>query len=196
MSTDTPSTDTSQLTGDYELDPVHSRLGFAARHAMVTTVRGSFRTFTGTIRLDGADPARSGATVAIDAASLSTEHEQRDGHLRSADFLDVEAHPRITFASTEVEQIGEDGYRLIGDLTIRDVIRPITLDLTFGGSVTDPYGQLRAGFEGSATINRKDFGLTWNTVLETGGFLVSDKVTIELDISAVKTNPDAQAGAS
>jgi polyisoprenoid-binding protein YceI len=175
------------LTGAYELDPAHTRLGFVARHAMVTNVRGQFKTFTGHLHINEADPSKSNATVTVEMASLTTENDQRDGHLRSGDFFDVDAYPHMTFTSTAAEKVGDDHYRMTGDLTIRDATRPITLDLTFNGSAKDPYGNLRAGFEGTATINRKDFGLSWNAALETGGLLVGDKIKIELDISAIKT---------
>lgn len=179
------------LSGDYELDVAHTRIGFTARHAMVTSVRGSFQEFEGDAHLDGADPTKSSAKVTIKAASISTGHEQRDAHLRGADFLDVQTHPDITFESTGVEQLDDDTYRVRGDLTIKDQTRPVSIDFTFNGSAKDPYGNLRAGFEGAATINRKDWGLTWNAALETGGFLVSDKIKLEFDVSGVKLSPTA-----
>ena len=179
------------LSGDYELDVAHTRIGFTARHAMVTSVRGSFQEFEGTAHLDAADPTKSSAKVTIKAASISTGQGQRDAHLRSPDFLDVETYPDITFESTGVEQLEDDTYRVRGDLTVKDQTRPVTIDFTFNGSAKDPYGNLRAGFEGAGTINRKDWGLTWNAALETGGFLVSDKIKLEFDVSAVKLTPTA-----
>ena len=174
------------LTGTWDLDPAHTRLGFAARHAMVATVRGSFGVFSGVLQLDHADPTRSTAEVRIDAASLTTGNEQRDTHLRSADFLDVEKYPEIVFRSSRAEVVDEDTYKLHGDLTIRDQTHPVTLELDFQGSSPDPFGNQRAGFEGRTTINRKDWGLTWNVAIEGGGILVGDKVKLELDVSAIK----------
>ena len=179
------------LTGDYQIDPAHTRVGFSTRHAMVTTVRGSFTEFEGHAHLDPTDPAKSSSKVVIKAASINTGQEQRDAHLRSPDFLDVEKYPEIVFESTGAERTGEDTFRVTGDLTIKDQTHPVTIDWTFNGSAKDPYGNLRAGFEGTATVNRKDWGLTWNAALETGGFLVSDKVKFEFDVSAVKLTPTA-----
>ncbi len=176
----------SELTGTYTIDPAHTRIGFSARHAMVTKVRGSFDEFEGKIHLDGDDPARSWAKVTIKAASINTRNEQRDGHLRTNDFLDAPTYPEITFTSTGVEPLGDDRYRLSGDLTIKDVTRPVSIDFEYHGAARDPFGNLRVGFEGSTTIQRKDFGITWNAPLETGGVLVSDKVTLEFEVSAVK----------
>jgi polyisoprenoid-binding protein YceI len=177
---------TQTLTGDYDLDASHSRLGFAARHAMVTTVRGSFKVFSGTVHLDEDNPANSRAHVEIDAASVTTGNEDRDTHVRSADFFDVENHPTLVFDSTQAEKVGDDTYRLTGDLTIKGVARPVTVDFEFTGASVDPWGGFRAGFEGRATVNRKDWGLTWNVALEAGGILVSDKVKLEFDVAAVK----------
>ena len=189
---DTPTTSAIEdLTGDYSLDVAHTRIGFTARHAMVTSVRGSFQDFEGTAHLDAVDPARSSAQLSIKVASITTGQEQRDAHLRSPDFFDVETYPEITFVSTSAERVDDDTYRLSGDLTVKDVTRPVSIDFTFNGSAKDPYGNLRAGFEGRATVNRKDWDLTWNAALETGGFLVSDKVKLEFDISAVKLTPTA-----
>lgn len=175
------------LTGTYDLDPTHTRLGFAAKHAMVATVRGHFAEFSGVIEIDADDPSKSTARVSIDASSINTGNEQRDGHLRTNDFFEIETYPTITFTSTRaaVESDGET-YQLWGDLTVKGVTREVELTLDYQGTATDPYGNLRVGFEGRTTVNRKDFGLTWNVALETGGILVSDKVKIELDISAIK----------
>jgi polyisoprenoid-binding protein YceI len=177
------------LTGEYRLDAAHTRIYFVARHAMITSVRGYFHEFDGTLHLDGKDPAASTAQATIRVASLDTGQEQRDAHLRSPDFFDVESYPDMTFASTGVEVVDEETYRLTGDLTIRDQTRPVTLDVTFNGSAKDPYGNLRVGFEGKGVVNRRDWGLTWNAALETGGFMVSDRVRIEFDVSAVKLTP-------
>jgi polyisoprenoid-binding protein YceI len=177
---------TLDLTGTYDIDPAHTRLGFAARHAMVATVRGGFAVFSGTITIDHADPARSSAEVEIDAASITTGSDQRDGHLRSADFLDAENHPLITFRSSGAEVVSDAEYKLHGELVIRGVAHPVVLDLEFQGSAVDPFGNNRTGFEGKTTINRKDWGLTWNAALETGGVLIGEKVKVELDVSAIK----------
>ena len=174
------------LTGTWTLDPSHSRLGFAARHAMVATVRGSFQDVSGSLRLDAADAVRSSAEVTIQAASIDTGVADRDAHLRSGDFLDVERFPTLRFRSTSVRADGADDYVLSGELTIRDVTRPVEISISHLGASTDPFGNLRAGFEGETVIRRKDFGLTWNVALETGGFLVGDKIKITLDVSAIK----------
>ena len=179
-------TDLSQLTGTYTLDPAHSRIGFTARHAMVTKVRGAFNDFTGTAVLDGANPANSTAAVTIKAASIDTRNEQRDGHLRSNDFLAMEEYPKITFVSTGVKAAGENEFELTGDLTIKGVTNSITIPFTFEGVATDPFGNVRVGFEGSVAISRGDYGVTWNATLETGGVLVSDKIVLEFEISAIK----------
>ncbi len=177
----------ADLAGHYELDPAHSRLGFVARHAMVTKVRGQFTEFAGTGHLDITDPVTSSAEVRVNVASINTQQEQRDEHLRSADFFDVANHPEIVFRSAAVERVDDSNFRVTGDLTINDVTRPLTIDLESTGIAKDPFGNVRAGFEGSVVISRKDWGLQWNAALETGGVLVSDKVTLELDLSAIKT---------
>ncbi|MBZ9598298.1 YceI family protein [Streptomyces yangpuensis] len=174
------------LTGDYAIDPAHSSIGFTVRHAMVTNVRGSFADHEGSLHLDGSDPSRSTASIDVKIASVDTGIADRDGHLRSGDFFDAEAFPLMTFRSTEAAFLGGDTYRITGDLTIKDVTRPLSIDLEFNGSATDPYGNQRVGFEGSADILRSDWGLTWNAALETGGVVVSDKVKLTFDISAIK----------
>ncbi|MFF3083574.1 YceI family protein [Streptomyces nojiriensis] len=174
------------LTGDYVIDPAHSSIGFTVRHAMVTNVRGAFAEHEGSLHLDGADPARSAASIDVKIASVDTGIADRDGHLRSGDFFDAEAFPLMTFRSTEARQLGGDTYRITGELTIKDVTRPLSIDLEFNGSATDPYGNERVGFEGSAEILRSDWGLTWNAALEAGGVMVSDKVKLTFDISAIK----------
>ncbi|MET9511765.1 YceI family protein [Streptomyces flavidovirens] len=180
------------LTGDYTIDPAHSSIGFTVRHAMVTNVRGSFADYDGTLTLNGSDPAGSAAAIDVRIASIDTGIGDRDGHLRSADFFDAEQFPLMTFRSTSAEQLGGDAYRIVGDLTIKDVTRPLAIDLELNGSATDVYGNERVGFEGSAEILRSDWGLTWNAALETGGVMVSDKVKLTFDISAIK-NAAAQA---
>ncbi len=183
-----PTNTSDDLTGTWTIDPVHSRLGFAVRHAVVTTVRGGFDSFEGTLNLNGAEPLASSATVTISTTSINTGNADRDGHLRSGDFLDVAQYPSITFVSSTAKSGGSDSsFILSGDITIHGVTKPIDIEIEFGGSAKDPFGNTRAGFEGTTTINRKDFGITFNAPLETGGLLLSDKVKIELDISAIKS---------
>ncbi|MDK9494488.1 YceI family protein [Streptomyces katrae] len=174
------------LTGDYAIDAAHSSIGFTVRHAMVTNVRGSFAQHEGTLHLDGSDPSRSTASIDVQIASVSTGIADRDAHLLGSDFFDAELFPLMTFRSTSAEQLGGDKYRITGDLTIKDVTRPLAIDLEFAGTATDVYGSERVGFEGSAEILRSDWGLTWNAALEAGGVMVSDKVKLTFDISAVK----------
>jgi len=179
------------LSGSYTLDPTHTRIGFSARHAMVTTVRGSFDEFEGSAVVDAANPGSSSAKVSINAASINTGQADRDGHLRSGDFLDVETFPELTFVATGAERADATSWIVTGDLTIKGVTHPVTVDFEYAGTATDPFGNLRVGFEGSTTINRKDWGLTWNAALETGGVLVSDKIKLELDVSAIATPTEA-----
>jgi len=177
----------AQLQGTWTIDPDHTRIGFVARHAMVTKVRGAFGQFSGRAVVGGAGLTGSEVSLTIEAASIDTGNRQRDDHLRSGDFLGMEQFPRITFVSTAVRQVGESVVEITGDLTIRDVTRSVTIPFEFGGATVDPDGDLRAGFEGSVTINRRDFGITWNAALETGGgVLVSDKVVLEFDVAAVR----------
>ncbi|GAA0226023.1 YceI family protein [Cryptosporangium japonicum] len=176
----------SDLTGEYTLDVSHTRIGFVARHAMVTKVRGSFNEFEGSAVVDGDNPEKSSAKVTIKTASIDTRNEQRDGHLRTNDFLDPETYPEITFVTTAVQAVDADNYEVTGDLTIKGVTKSITIPFAFEGAAKDPFGNVRIGFEGSVTINRQDFGITWNAALETGGVLVSDKITLEFEVSAIK----------
>ena len=180
------STDFTALTGTYTLDPSHSRIGFVARHAMVTKVRGAFNEAEGTATLDGADPSKSSTTITLQVASIDTRNEQRDGHLRTNDFLDAEAFPTITFTSTSVAHEGGMDFEVTGDLTIKNVTKSITIPLEYQGTAKDPYGNDRIGFEGSVAINRSDYGVTYNAALETGGVLVSDKITLEFELSLIK----------
>ncbi len=177
----------STLTGDYVLDPAHTRLGFVARHAMVTKVRGAFNEFEGTAVVDGNNPANSSVRVTIDAASIDTRNAQRDEHLRTNDFLALEQYPQITFVSTDIRQVDETTFEVTGDLTIKDVTNQVTVPFEFEGASQDPFGNQRIGFDGSVTISRKDYGITWNAALETGGVLVSNRVTLEIDVSAIRT---------
>jgi polyisoprenoid-binding protein YceI len=182
----TTTTATGTLTGTYAIDPSHSRIGFVARHAMVTKVRGQFTEFEGSAVVDAADFTRSSVSLTIQAASIDTHNEQRDGHLRSNDFLAMEEFPQITFVSTAVVQNGPTDLDVTGDLTIKGVTNSVTIPFEFEGAATDPFGNARVGFEGSVVINRKDYGITWNAALETGGVLVSEKVTLEFEVSAIK----------
>lgn len=175
-----------ELTGDYDLDPTHTQLGFVARHAMVTKVRGTFGEFEGQLHIDGTNPTASSGSVRMVARSIDTGVQQRDDHLRSNDFFDMANYPDVRFTCTGVAHSGGDTYRVTGDLTIKDVTQPVTMDVEYTGFATDPFGNQRLGLEGSVTINRKDWGLTWNASLETGGVLVSEKVQINVDISAIK----------
>ncbi|HEX3930273.1 MAG TPA: YceI family protein [Nocardioides sp.] len=172
------------IAGDYVIDASHSHLGFSARHAMVTTVRGSFKDFEGSAHVDTATPANSKVELRIKADSIDTGVEDRNAHLRGGDFFEVESHPEITFSSTRVERDGDD-WTITGDLSIKGTTQPITVEFESTGSARDPFGNLRIGFEGHTTLSRKDWGLTWNAALETGGFLVSDKIKLEFDISAI-----------
>lgn len=183
-------TATQPLTGDYVLDASHSRIGFAARHAMVTKVRGFFEQWQGTAHIDFDNPVNSHAELTIQVASVNTGHAQRDEHLRTNDFFDAPNFPQITFTSTAVEAVDDNSYRLTGDLTIKAITKPVAVDFEYTGTATDPFGNTRLGFEGTTTINRRDWGVEWNATLETGGVLVSDKVTLEFDISAIKVRQD------
>ncbi|MEU1017997.1 YceI family protein [Streptomyces sp. NPDC005900] len=184
------------LTGDYTIDPAHTTIGFVARHAMVTNVKGSFLDVSGTLHLDGADPARSTASLDVRMDSIDTGNADRDGHLKSADFFKTEEFPRMTFRSTAAEFLGGDDYRVTGDLTILGTTRPLTIDLEFNGSAKDPFGNERVGFEGKAEILRSQWGLTWNAALETGGVLVSDKIKLNFDISAIRSDESVAPGES
>jgi len=179
-------TDLSAVTGTWAIDQTHTTLGFVARHAMVAKVRGRFAEFEGALTLDGANPSASSATLTIQAASIDTRTADRDAHLTSPDFFDVENFPTITFTSTEVKHTGGDDFVLVGDLTIRDVTKQVEIKVELNGVGPDPWGGTRIGFEGKAEISRKDFGLVWNVALEGGGVLVGDTVKIELDVEAIK----------
>jgi polyisoprenoid-binding protein YceI len=175
------------LTGTYAIDPTHSRIGFVARHAMVTKVRGSFNEFEGSGYFDAENPAGSHLQLTIQAASIDTRNADRDGHLTSNDFFDMATYPEITFASTAVEQVDPEHYRVTGDLTIKGVTKPVTVDFEYTGTAVDPYQNQRIGFEGKTTVNRKDWGVNWNAALDAGGVLVSEKVTLEFEVSAIRT---------
>jgi polyisoprenoid-binding protein YceI len=168
---------------DWTIDAAHTDVLFSAKHMMVTTVRGKFNDVDGTLSLDETDPTRSSADIRIGADSLNTGSDPRDGHLRSADFFDVERFPFITFRSTSVEHVRGDDYRITGDLTIKETTRPATFDATFLGFYAGMDGGRRAGLSARAKINRKDWGLGWNVALEAGGWLVGEDVTIEIEVA-------------
>lgn len=176
----------------WTLDPTHSQVEFSVKHMMFTTVRGRFPAVEGTVELDEDNPNASSVRVDIEAASIDTQSEDRDEHLRSGDFLDVESHPKLTFRSKEIRGLvvepGAD-FEIVGDLTIRGVTKEVTLDARFEGTGTDPWGGTRAGFSASTKIDRRDFELTWNQALETGGVLVGHDVKIELQVQAVQEQP-------
>jgi polyisoprenoid-binding protein YceI len=186
MSTSTPSTATATTAAvtTWAIDPAHSVVELAVKHMMFSTVKGRFANVAGTIVLNEADLSASSVSAEIDASSIDTGEAQRDGHLRSGDFLDVEAYPTITFRSTGVVPRGRDRFILVGELTIRGVTQEVSLEAELVGKGTDPWGGQRAGFAASTAINRKEFGLTWNQALEAGGVLVSDQVKINLEIQA------------
>ncbi len=173
-------------TQTWNLDTAHSGINFSARHMVFAKVRGRFGTWTGKAKLDPRDLTRSSVEVEIDGASIDTGLADRDAHLRSPDFLDVERFPKLRFESTRVEKAGGDRYRIHGELTIRDVTRPVVLDAEYGGQATDPWGNQRIAFTATTSIDRGDFGLQWNQVLEAGGVLVGQRVDIEIEVQAVQ----------
>ncbi len=183
MTTNAPAVTTPD-TGTWALDPAHTVVGFTARHLMAAKVRGTFKEFSGTVTI-GETLGESSVEVTIDAASIDTGVEDRDNHLRSADFLDVESYPTLEFRSTAVREKG-DGYQVDGDLTIRGTTKPVTLDLAYLGIATDPWGNDKAMFSAETRIEREEWGLTWNQALEAGGWLVGKKVTIEIEAQAAK----------
>jgi polyisoprenoid-binding protein YceI len=177
---------TGTLTGTYRLDAAHSQIGFVARHAMITKVRGSFNQFAGSGYFDADDPSRSHLEVTIQAASVDTRNADRDAHLRSNDFFAMDSYPEIRFISTAVQPVGDSTYRVTGELTIKAVTRPVSIDFEFSGAAVDPLGNQRIGPEGTTTINRKDWGVNWNAALEAGGVLVSEKIVLEFEVSAIQ----------
>ena len=170
--------------GVWNVDPVHSSIGFAARHLMISKVRGTFGTFTGTLTI-AEDPLQSKVEATVEVASITTGDDSRDTHLKSADFFDVEKFPTMTLVSTGIEPKGSD-YVLHADLTIKGVTKPVDFDLEFDGVSKDPWGGTRAGFAAEVEVNRKDWGLEWNVVMETGGVMLGEKVKIQLEVQAVK----------
>jgi polyisoprenoid-binding protein YceI len=169
----------------WKLDPTHSTVEFSAKHLMITTVKGRIADVEGTIYTNEKDPKNSSVEVTLKATSIDTRTDQRDQHLRSADFLNVEKYPEIKFRSTRIDG-GREEFKLTGDLTIRDVTKEITLNVRFEGQAKDPWGGERVGFSATGKIDRRDFGLTWNQVLETGGVVVGNEIKIELEVQAVK----------
>ncbi|MFE6161193.1 YceI family protein [Streptomyces sp. NPDC056486] len=174
------------LTGQWTIDRPHSRIGFSVRHAMVTTVRGAFADYDSSLYFDGARPSESRAEIVIKVASVDSGVEQRDTHLIGADFFDARRHPEMTFRSTSTVHEGGETFRMVGELTIRGITRPVELQLDYLGSVVDPFGFERAGFDGTTTIDRTDWGLVYNQRLEQGGAMVSEKVRLQFDISAIR----------
>ena len=184
--TTTTATAPTNLTGNYTLDPVHSRVGFSARHAMVTKVRGAFDEFEGSGYIDQETPANSHFELTIKVASIDTRNVDRDNHLRTNDFFAMDQYPEITFRTTKIEPVDGTHFNVKGDLTVRGVTKEVTVAVEYKGAVIDPWGNTRLGFEGGTTINRKDWGVNWNMALEAGGVLVSEKVNLELELAAVK----------
>ena len=172
-------------TNNWNIDASHSGINFSIRHMVVSKVRGRFGKYTGTVHIDDGDLTRSSVTATIDASSIDTGAPQRDVHLRSPDFFDVEKYPELRFRSTRIERLGDDRFRVAGELTIRDATREVVLDVEAGGRAKDPWGNERVGFVAKTALDRKDFGLKWNQALETGGVLVGDRVDIELDVQGV-----------
>ncbi len=170
----------------WQIDPSHSEVQFTVRHMMISNVKGWFEKFDGTVDFDPDDVEQTRAHFEIDARSINTREEKRDAHLRSADFLQSEEHPKITFDSTEVERVDDEHFKLHGDLTIRGTSHPAVLDVEYQGIATSPWGTTSAGFNAHTTINRKDWGLTWNQTLETGGMLVGEKVKIDIELELVR----------
>ncbi|MGW1616999.1 YceI family protein [Streptomyces sp. NPDC002285] len=177
------------LTGVYTIDPVHSTIGFSVRHAMIMDMRGRFTAFEGLLKIDGSHPARSEAYMSVQTGSLDTGSRERDAHTTGPDFLDSATFPLMTFCSTGIVHVGKSRFGMRGELRIKDIELPIRIDLEFGGATEDTYGQSRVGFEGTATLQRADWGLNWNATLATGGVLISDHVNLILDISAVRLRP-------
>lgn len=169
----------------WQIDASHSHIGFSVKHMMIATVRGQFKTYTGSLELNTEDLTRSSLSGEIEVSSIDTREPQRDDHLRSADFFDAANHPKILFKSTQIEQVEGNEFRITGDLTIRGVTKEIVLEAEYAGIHKDPWGNTRTGFTVTGSLNRKDFGLSWNAALETGGVLVGEKVKLELEVEAV-----------
>lgn len=170
----------------WKIDPTHSEVQFKARHLVISTVTGNFSSFAGQIEADGEDFENAKAAFTADIDSISTNNEDRDQHLKSDDFFNAEKYPQLKFESTNFEKIGDGEYKVTGDLTIRDVTKKVLLDVVHGGTVGDPYGQTKAGFELSGTINRKEYGLTWSAVTEAGSVVVGDQIKLQLNVQLVQ----------
>ena len=177
----------------WQIDSSHSHINFTARHMMISKVRGSFETFSGTVNFDEKNPINSTVDIAVQLASINTRDGQRDGHLKSPDFFDVETHPTMRFVSTRVEQIDENNGRLIGNLTIKGVTHEVALDVEYAGMAKSTWGTQSAGFSATGTLNRKDWGLNWNQALETGGVLVGEKINIEIELELIRQPENAPA---
>jgi polyisoprenoid-binding protein YceI len=175
----------------WQIDASHSHVGFSVKHMMIATVRGTFNAYSGTLELDAQDLTKSKIAGEIDVASIDTREAKRDEHLRSADFFDAANHPKILFQSTKIEHVDGNEYKVTGDITIRGVTKEIVLDAEYAGVHKDPWGGTRTGFTVTGSLNRKDFGLSWNAALETGGVLVGDKIKLELEVEAVQQVPAA-----
>ncbi len=187
--TATPATGNATQTGKkttWTVDPAHSRIGFAIKHLMIATVRGSFTQVRGSVVVDESDPTTAVVDITIPTASVNTADEKRDAHLRSPDFFDAERFPNMTFRSKRVENTSGNSFRIVGDLTIRDVTREVVLDAELLGRAKDPWGNERAGFEATTKFKRSDYGLTWNAALETGGVLVGDEVKVSIEAELTK----------
>lgn len=180
-------------TNTWTIDATHSGINFSIRHMVVSKVRGRFGKYSGTLQLDDEDLTRSTVEASIDAASIDTGTAQRDDHLRSADFFDAEKFPELKFKSSSIVKLDDANYRVTGDLTIRDVTRPVSLEVEYGGRTKDPWGNERVGFVAKTSLIRKDFGLGWNQVLEAGGVVVGDRVDVELELEAVKAAAEKAA---
>ncbi|HEY8387799.1 MAG TPA: YceI family protein [Parasegetibacter sp.] len=177
----------SAVKTKWTLDPAHSELLFKVKHLMITNVKGEFRKFNATVETDGTDFSTGSVNVTVDASSIYTNNDDRDNHLRSADFFDVENHKEIVFTGTSLKKLDDENYKLHGNLTMRGVTKEVVLDVEFGGFIKDPYGNEKAGFSFSGKINRKDWGLNWNAALEAGGVMVSDEVRINGEVQFVKS---------
>ncbi|MDJ0753176.1 MAG: YceI family protein [Ardenticatenaceae bacterium] len=174
----------------WQIDPAHSEILFSARHMMISKVRGQFESFSGSVNFDPENMTATTVEVTIDASSINTRNEQRDGHLMSPDFLDAGNFPQLSFKSTSVDQLSDTTGKLHGDLTIRGVTKPVTLDVEYAGTALSPWGTTSAGFSAAVKINRKDWGLTWNQALETGGLLVGEEISIAIELELMK-QPEA-----
>lgn len=170
----------------WTIDAAHSQIQFTVRHMMISNVRGRFENFTGTVEFDEKNPSNLSIDITIDAASINTRDAQRDAHLTSADFLNAEQHPHMTFKSTRSERVDDNNFKVTGDLTIAGITHPVTLDVEYAGTALSPWGTTSAGFSARAKISRKEWGLVWNAALETGGVLVGDEIKIDIEVELVK----------